>query len=579
MSVSEQIKSNFPFENFRDNQYDIIDHMVTNLKDADNYILEASTGTGKSVIAYTAAKTILENMESKKSDSDSKLECFDCEDDDETSVKKKQPKIIFCTLTKQLQNQYIDSFKSQKDTSFIWSARNYKCSYHLDSNNTPEAVYYGSPGCQGKKCPMFSSCEFILQKKEFYTHNIGIVNYHYFLHNCKLTADIVVFDECQEIENILADIATVTISSAKLIKFTNCLTRFKSIKVPNNSQFLNQIQDLSNNKGSTIDEIKSYIKKFITTYTPIVLEATNELNKELESNNKFDPKLIKIGKIIDNLSNHIDKYSTFLKSNTEWVVSHRELDIDNYKIVIKPLDVYEFFHSTISSKCKKMIFMSATICGKDVFSSNLGLTNYVYNEVSAVIPVQNRQVYFINNIGSLNFRNKEKVLPNFVKVIDHIIGYHRKHDKSVNGVIHSVSYANAEFIKKHSKYKKDIIIPTAHQKNNIPKLVKSGNKILVSPSMMAGIDLYDNLSRFQILLKVPYLNLGDVWIKTKMQLNNMWYTRNAVINIIQCSGRSIRSVEDYANTYILDGNFNRLLNQNKVLFPNYYLDAIQSVQF
>ena len=36
--------------------------------------------------------------------------------------------------------------------------------------------------------------------------------------------------------------------------------------------------------------------------------------------------------------------------------------------------------------------------------------------------------------------------------------------------------------------------------------------VLISPSLHLGLDLKDDLSRFQIIVKVPYGNLGDRWI-------------------------------------------------------------------
>jgi len=40
--------------------------------------------------------------------------------------------------------------------------------------------------------------------------------------------------------------------------------------------------------------------------------------------------------------------------------------------------------------------------------------------------------------------------------------------------------------------------------------------VLISPSMMEGVDLADDMSRFQILCKVPFPYLGDAAIKKRM---------------------------------------------------------------
>ena len=61
-----------------------------------------------------------------------------------------------------------------------------------------------------------------------------------------------------------------------------------------------------------------------------------------------------------------------------------------------------------------------------------------------------------------------------------------------------------------------------------------------------------------------------------MEANPKWYSREAAIKIMQGSGRSIRSEDDWAITFILDSNFDRLYDQ-KELFSQWYLDAIEIV--
>jgi Rad3-related DNA helicase len=60
-----------------------------------------------------------------------------------------------------------------------------------------------------------------------------------------------------------------------------------------------------------------------------------------------------------------------------------------------------------------------------------------------------------------------------------------------------------------------------------------------------------------------------------MHKNNKWYARDAIVKIIQGSGRSIRSENDWAETFVLDSNFVRLLNKDKELFPKWFLEGIQ----
>jgi Rad3-related DNA helicase len=94
--------------------------------------------------------------------------------------------------------------------------------------------------------------------------------------------------------------------------------------------------------------------------------------------------------------------------------------------------------------------------------------------------------------------------------------------------------------------------------------------VLLSPSMMEGVDLVDELSRFQVIIKLPWANLGDVRIKAKSQIDGEWYTNKMWVNILQSSGRSTRHEEDFSITYILDSNFRYFYDQWKHKLPNWF---------
>ena len=169
------------------------------------------------------------------------------------------------------------------------------------------------------------------------------------------------------------------------------------------------------------------------------------------------------------------------------------------------------------------------------------------------------------------------MLPKFVTGIDKIVNkVTSDFSKNISGIIHTVSYSNAEFIKKYSKYKKNIIIPSRDELLELDQIIKDSKKglIICSPSIMEGVDLVDDLSRFQIWLKIPYGFLGDRWVNTKMTKDPDWYARETIIKIVQGCGRSIRSMDDWAHTFILDGSFNRLIGMNRRLFPNWFLESI-----
>jgi Helicase C-terminal domain len=73
--------------------------------------------------------------------------------------------------------------------------------------------------------------------------------------------------------------------------------------------------------------------------------------------------------------------------------------------------------------------------------------------------------------------------------------------------------------------------------------------------MTEGLDLHDDLSRFQVVVKVPYPNFTDPYIAARKRLDRDWYLWQTAMRLIQATGRSVRSQEDFAETYIVDQDF------------------------
>ena len=91
--------------------------------------------------------------------------------------------------------------------------------------------------------------------------------------------------------------------------------------------------------------------------------------------------------------------------------------------------------------------------------------------------------------------------------------------------------------------------------------------------MINGIDLKDDFSRFQVILKVPFPNLMSKKIKKRLETRSEWYNWKALIDILQAYGRSIRNEEDWAETYILDECFDQILQTTDV--PTYFKEALK----
>ena len=97
--------------------------------------------------------------------------------------------------------------------------------------------------------------------------------------------------------------------------------------------------------------------------------------------------------------------------------------------------------------------------------------------------------------------------------------------------------------------------------------------VLLSPSLREGVDLPDDLLRFQIVTKMPYGDLGDPWTAARRDRDPRWYALETAKALVQTYGRACRHAEDYGVTYVLDGQFARFLQHYRPLLPGWFLEA------
>ena len=109
----------------------------------------------------------------------------------------------------------------------------------------------------------------------------------------------------------------------------------------------------------------------------------------------------------------------------------------------------------------------------------------------------------------------------------------------------------------------------------LKKHIESGEPdVLASPSFWYGVDLKDDLSRFQIIVKAPYPSMGDKRTAAKSNKDPLWYQYAALVKLLQGFGRSVRSKDDYAETHVLDEGARVLLYKMRRFVPEAYHDVL-----
>ncbi|MGN6624008.1 MAG: helicase C-terminal domain-containing protein, partial [Candidatus Nitrosocosmicus sp.] len=273
--------------------------------------------------------------------------------------------------------------------------------------------------------------------------------------------------------------------------------------------------------------------------------------------------------------------NSILSNPKNWIVS--DIKKDNYKVdkvELKPLDIASYCKS-VFEKGSKVLIMSATILNNNAFCKSVGLAQekVKFIQVKSDFPIENRTIYPLN-IAYLNYSNLKSVdiISKISKAVDNLMSVH-KNDK---GIIHTTSYEQLNFIKDNiskENARRLLITDPEIQRDEIIFQHTSTKKptVLISPSLHTGLDLKDDLSRFQIITKVPYPSKGDRWTNAKRELDEEWYYWQTALRLIQAYGRSIRSKEDWAKTYILDSAFSYFIKKNKNMLPDWFSQAIKGL--
>ena len=404
-------------------------------------------------------------------------------------------------------------------------------------------------------------CHYYHQKWIALKSSHTIYNYKYFLSdvfysNNLQKRQLLVLDEAHTVESEVADFKSFTIFNEGITGFLPKL----SIPYKNEYDIETWITfgtELREKLLIFIDKASTILEKNIDQYPFTEKNLIDAITKEKN-----------LTTVIEDMRNNKDN----------WIVTNVEKAANNQlrKVLVTPIDVSSYFKD-ILDKGSISLFMSATILSKDYLCKIGGIKSDQVKFIrvqESNFPLKNRPIYLMN-VAWLNAKTMNQSLPAIANAVNNIMTTH----KNEKGIIHTTSYSQLRFIKENICKENAIrLIETGSKLDRNEMLEKHYNSskptVLISPSLYLGVDLKDNLSRFQIIVKVPYADLTDRKISVMKQRDPNWYTWNAILKLIQAYGRSIRSKEDFANTYILDSSITFLLKQAKEMSPKWFSDAI-----
>ncbi len=560
----------FPFQNIRKNQSKVCDEIEDCIKSNIKYIfLEAPTGFGKSPIAITLASYLgsshictstkdLQNQYSK----------------DFPLIKEAKGKRNFICILKEIEgvHETCEYGPCQKDDEFDCVYKTRLSDYKVNGLGTKfENVHIGQ--FEKKKYIKkyekqlrfdnleWEPCKYFHQKWISTKASHTIYNYKYFLSdlyfsNIITKRELLVFDEVHNIESEISDFKSFIINNDNITRL------FPKLKLPTIKE----------------EEIETWID-FCEEYRDTLLEFIDDIEFAIETNNLKEPYTEK--NLIDciNREKNLHFVLNDMKANkNNWLVTNidRKSRDSIRKITLTPLDISNYFQEILDLSSYGL-FMSASILNKEYLCKISGLSK---DEIKFIrikesdFPKENRPIHLMN-IAWLNSKNIMDNLPTIAKTVNNIMSIH----KNEKGIIHTTSYFQLEFIKNNlNKENLGRLIETSPNTDRTEILQRHSRNpkptVLISPSFYQGLDLKDDLSRFQIIIKIPYPDLSDKKVAALRKKDINWYLWNTIVRLTQTYGRSIRSKDDHASTYILDSNINYLLRNANDMFPKWFTEAI-----
>jgi len=531
----------FPFSKIRPEQGKAIEYVLDAFENGKKYVvLELGTGVGKSATGVCVARYMDAHGSSLRDQNGDTL----------TGT-------YIVTTQKILQQQYLNDFGPTSEKNLVKSIKsssNYHCGFYEDqtcaeSKRVLSKLTKQLVGTEFQKhCK--TNCPYSIEKQQFIDSPISITNFPYILAESAYSGKLepralLVIDEAHNTESELSKFIEVTFSE----KFARDIVKCKPPR--------------SDSQTIIHEWVKTTYLKALKKHMRSIEKSLLKLSNDIEGYGIYSKQYELLDKHLNKIDKFIEVYNT---ENWTMNVAIPASDSKNAgkKYEFKSINVSPYSHDTLFKLGGRILMMSATIVDKNIFCSSLGLdlNDVAYLSIPSPFPIENRPIHYIP-VGSMSKSMIDKTLPIMVETVKMLLEKH-SNDK---GIIHCTNYRIAKYIKEninsdrlllHDSINRDEVL-NIHVNNKDPT-------VLLSPSMTEGVDLRDDLSRFQIICKVPFPYLGSLVVKKRMEKNEKWYSYMTAKSIIQSLGRSIRNETDHAASYILDSDWERFYKMNRNLF-------------
>ena len=584
-------------------------HEIVNNKDGTNQVVEAPTGSGKSLICIIAAGVLLEYYKMTSYILCSDLTLFE-QYEVFVNANKKLKKLI--GTIKGQTNNYTCAINKEDIRNADCKLANISWAKLLNAKTAEEMGY---------KCA--NHCYYVKQRKRAISSKICVMTYQLYLFimnnnsfntdaNGKQifkTHDVLFCDECHNVPGIIQEHYGATIKLSDFEKLCDLYTGQVSSELSEETLFelenfddteqirmyINDIDEaleihgkqelydklfniwkqitnehLSNNKYvELMDEYANIICPFggLAEYYKEYIYNKKQKNIKLSAN---DLALFRLTTWHENYMCHWnDMCSAISKTSLNYLIVENNVSNEDshvsvtFKCAAEDYLVNAYLLKTANHK----VFTSATVGNTDAYNYNMGFrfnTQAVRNEtIPSSFDFSESPIYILNGL-KMSYDKKEMSFPKICSITYDICNNKYANAK---GMIQTGSYEFAVklYNEAPASIKRRLLIYNGNNEKNkiLEQHKKSHNTILIGPTLNEGIDLPGNDCEFIIIIKVPFPNLKSKIVTKKIKLFPLWYNSTTSNNIIQGIGRGVRYNGDKCTSYILDGCFYDLFKKTR----------------
>ena len=528
------------FTEFRSDQFDTAATIAAS--DKRFVVLASPTGSGKSIISMTVARLL-------------------------------GGRTLYLTATKGLQQQLTADFApiGLKD---VRGANNYRCvaldkggelyGYDKAGTTCDEAPCRAGVACTMKPSndnPFAKGCNYYDAVKAAEKADFVVTNYAFLMAANRYMEpgvigkfDNLILDEAHDAPDLLSDFVAVT------LKESDC-------------------DELLDSGLPPIGDGPDAWVEWASMHRPKV-EA--EIDSLVRAEGKWSPAKIKRARRLHDMAGRLsilsaayawhraegaDPHVTIVGVTPDWVAERAE---DGGSVTFSPVWAYRYAEEFLWSGIKRILLVSATILPRTAHYLGIADADFDYVEQRSTFSIERRPIVSVACERS-SFRMTHDQWSNVVEAVDQILDLW----PNEKGIIHTVSYDRMKRLVDASSYRDRLV---HHFSRNAREKIEHfqraiGPYVLASPAAATGYDFPYDQCRFQIIIKVPFVDSRPAVIKARSKSDKKYLDYLAAQALVQMCGRGMRAADDSCVTYILDDNIRWFMQSAEKFLPRWFRAA------